>query len=122
METRPIDTGRASETPLETSLVEWKPPTRGADTVPARSLETSLVEWKLSFTPLQTDFFSGLGNFLSGMETCRALLELADELCLGNFLSGMETQFAQLHWAVQSVLGNFLSGMETFFPYPQEGR
>ena len=59
---------------LETSLVEWKLvdfPTGERERVP---LETSLVEWKLDGGAKSTIQWTGLGNFLSGMET--ELLEL----------------------------------------------
>ena len=57
-------------TPLETSLVEWKPRTPNGFLL-ARHV---------------------LGNFLSGMETVVLEADVPDIPVLGNFLSGMETE------------------------------
>jgi len=54
---------------LETSLVEWKQQDVKVRVSPSIPLETSLVEWKLGSGHGLAAVRSGLGNFLSGMET-----------------------------------------------------
>ena len=69
METRdgPVDV--AGLCALETSLVEWKPPTNRPVGRVSVSLETSLVEWKHTSSGKNAWMKVLLGNFLSGMET-----------------------------------------------------
>ena len=57
------------ERSLETSLVEWKQMMSLTSEDCAHTLETSLVEWKRASMARRMRPRSGLGNFLSGMET-----------------------------------------------------
>ena len=69
METRMFEAVVAGATPLETSLVEWKPISADRLWTFVPSLETSLVEWKLRRPEEMDGHVHYLGNFLSGMET-----------------------------------------------------
>ena len=101
METRNTAAFRGDLHPLETSLVEWKPPRWRGSILTRSTLETSLVEWKLrgivsslfSQLALETSLveWKHLPNSVSG----------AHVTGLGNFLSGMETADGRSAAAVQ---------------------
>ena len=71
METQELDELPCRIRALETSLVEWKPVGVGEVYATFYPLETSLVEWKQANPCEVYTARTDLGNFLSGMETCR---------------------------------------------------
>ena len=89
-----IDKGKIpprQHAPLKPSLVEWKPPRYGGDTVTPPRLETFLGGMETDQRKSCWTLRAFLETFLGGMETPQITTNNYMQLCLETFLGGMET-------------------------------